>query len=132
MNELRKEWNRIKTEISLGNACYNCGSEENIELHHIVPLKLGGSNNITNIAVLCHKCHMAAHYGRHMNEYKNKPKEQKQKQKPEKKITYKKKIALTIPDYISGKITEDECKEILGIGKEIDLKRMKFYKKYAK
>ena len=45
----------------LGDKCVNCGSKENIEYHHIVPLKNGGTNNLGNIVPLCLKCHNAAH-----------------------------------------------------------------------
>ena len=129
VKQLRKEWKATKAELSLGNTCYNCGNTEGIELHHIVPLRLGGTNKLSNIAVLCHKCHMASHYGRHMNEYKNK---RKKPEKPNREISFKEKIEITIPDYLSGKISEAECKEILGIDQNINLRRMKFIKKYIK
>lgn len=42
--------------------CYNCGSTTDaLELHHIVPLSLGGTNNPTNIVPLCEKCHGLIH-----------------------------------------------------------------------
>ena len=49
--------------------CANCGSEDMVEYHHIVPLALGGTNSLTNIVPLCYKCHKAAHYGRHITHY---------------------------------------------------------------
>lgn len=45
----------------LGDRCANCGSDDHVEYHHIVPLCAGGTNNITNIVPLCRKCHLAAH-----------------------------------------------------------------------
>lgn len=39
----------------------NCGSDELIEFHHIVPLALGGTNCITNVVPLCYECHKKAH-----------------------------------------------------------------------
>ena len=63
--ELKKEFRRksFRDELKrvLGEKCVNCGSEDNIEYHHIVPLKNGGTNNITNIAPLCIPCHKKAH-----------------------------------------------------------------------
>lgn len=53
----------------LGCACANCGSTEDIEYHHIVPLALGGTNSMGNIKPLCYKCHKAAHYGRHITSF---------------------------------------------------------------
>lgn len=54
---------------TLGCKCGNCGSEEMVEYHHIVPLVLGGTNNITNLVPLCYKCHKAAHHGRHITSF---------------------------------------------------------------
>lgn len=42
-----------------GNACLNCGSTEDIELHHVVGLELGGNHVASNIVPLCHTCHKA-------------------------------------------------------------------------
>ena len=72
-DELRKEYLALKhggeLEMMLGSTCCNCGSQENIEYHHIVPLILGGTNRWTNITPLCSRCHKAAHRGRHISHY---------------------------------------------------------------
>lgn len=39
------------------SSCYFCGSEEEIEEHHIVPQRLGGSDKRSNTVDLCHDCH---------------------------------------------------------------------------
>lgn len=52
--------------------CASCGSTDDLEIHHIVPIAVGGSNNLFNLAALCHSCHMAAHNGRNMTKYKAK------------------------------------------------------------
>jgi hypothetical protein len=79
MNEkgkLRKEYILLlqggELEMMLGKMCSNCGTHENIEYHHIVPLHLGGTNRFSNITPLCHRCHEAAHRGQHISRYKNK------------------------------------------------------------
>lgn len=63
--ELREEFNRPSFKQALkkyhGERCVNCGSDELVEFHHIVPLKLGGTNCITNIVPLCWECHQKAH-----------------------------------------------------------------------
>lgn len=41
--------------------CANCGSEENIHIHHIVPLSQGGGNKESNLVFLCAECHKKAH-----------------------------------------------------------------------
>jgi len=40
--------------------CQNCGNEGE-HLHHIVPLVVGGTNNLSNLAVLCAECHGKVH-----------------------------------------------------------------------
>ena len=37
--------------------CEECGATIDLELHHIVPVACGGSNEQSNLKVLCHKCH---------------------------------------------------------------------------
>lgn len=37
--------------------CANCGRQLPLQMHHIVPKKLFGSNNRENIAGLCESCH---------------------------------------------------------------------------
>ena len=71
--DLKREFNshpfKKMAKSVLGTSCYNCGSSEDVEYHHIVPLKLGGTNRFSNIVPLCHKCHKAAHCGQHMTRY---------------------------------------------------------------
>jgi 5-methylcytosine-specific restriction endonuclease McrA len=38
------------------NQCLSCGSKENIEIDHIIPLSLGGTNYIWNLQPLCRSC----------------------------------------------------------------------------
>lgn len=63
---------RKKLREELGEECYNCGSKEGIEYHHVVPISVGGTNNIKNFVPLCSKCHIAAHTGRNIKELKTK------------------------------------------------------------
>ncbi len=66
--ELRTEFNRPSFRAylykELGDTCYNCGSTDCVEYHHIVPLANGGTNTIKNIVPLCHRCHQATHGAR--------------------------------------------------------------------
>jgi len=39
-----------------GGRCVQCGSQENLEFDHIIPLARGGSNTARNIQLLCETC----------------------------------------------------------------------------
>ncbi len=41
--------------------CDNCGSTENLVMHHIVPLSQGGNHVASNISLLCESCHSVVH-----------------------------------------------------------------------
>ncbi|HFL3607959.1 TPA: HNH endonuclease [Clostridioides difficile] len=63
--ELRQEFTkksfRAELKLRLGSTCANCGSIENIEYHHIVPLINNGTNKLSNIVPLCVECHEKSH-----------------------------------------------------------------------
>jgi 5-methylcytosine-specific restriction endonuclease McrA len=40
-----------------GYRCCLCGAAENLEVHHIVPRRLGGHNTLDNGVTLCEACH---------------------------------------------------------------------------
>jgi hypothetical protein len=53
------------------NSCAACGSIENLEIHHIIPVMgstIKDQDEVSNLAVLCKKCHYLAHSG---NYYKS-------------------------------------------------------------
>ena len=43
----------------LGQPCWACGSTDNLELSHILPVRLGGTYTTDNMEWLCHTCHLA-------------------------------------------------------------------------
>lgn len=59
----REEFEQLRSEYlnQLYNFCFNCESTEDLHMHHIVPLALGGTNRITNMAMLCVDCHSKVH-----------------------------------------------------------------------
>ena len=48
-----------------GGSCLRCGLENEtaLEVHHILPVSHGGTNDDSNLATLCSYCHEAAHGG---------------------------------------------------------------------
>ncbi|OYR38693.1 HNH endonuclease [Halorubrum sp. Hd13] len=69
MADTRPPQSRIKRVREEDNyTCQNCQRSsytDNVELHvhHIVPLKDGGSNKKSNLTTLCKECHNAIHTG---------------------------------------------------------------------
>lgn len=44
-----------------GNACRKCGKSDSIQLHHVLPQRLGGPDDSFNLISLCHECHSSWH-----------------------------------------------------------------------
>ena len=58
-------WGYIRDEkLRLSRVCERCGSKDELEVHHIIPLKLGGSNELSNLRTLCMPCHGSEHPGK--------------------------------------------------------------------
>lgn len=41
--------------------CANCGATEDLNIHHVIPIALGGKTVISNLVVLCTECHKKIH-----------------------------------------------------------------------
>jgi len=56
----------------LGKKCMRCEYaefEECLDIHHIIPRFLGGSDSVNNLLVLCASCHRSLHLGKwHISE----------------------------------------------------------------
>lgn len=126
MDSLRKEFNNetFKKEIykQQGRRCVNCGSEEYIELHHVVPLILGGANRISNIVPLCHKCHMAAHNGRHVKDFSDKSNYGR------KSIISKEEAYPYFDMYCNGEIGTMDCVRLCGYSPNIKVSDIPMFK----
>lgn len=103
-----KEFRSAVIEL-YGDSCINCGSKENVEFHHVVPIALGGTNTVRNVVPLCHVCHLAAHRGRHINHY------------VDMKNTGRKTLVESNPDvykyigwYVNGQIGKQKFSELSG------------------
>ena len=110
----------------LEGGCVNCRSKRNIELHHIVPLKLGGTNNPENIAALCNKCHKAVTFGGHANRYRSHSHDGR-------KPTCTQEEAFAAYDkWSEGEICTTELKEDLKMGKGSHVKESKWYPEWKR
>lgn len=59
--KVRSEQTAIKQKyLREGRACAVCGSTENLEIHHMIPIDMGGTNDAANLIVLCRYCHYEA------------------------------------------------------------------------
>lgn len=45
--------------LAADQRCGRCGSLNRLEVDHVVPVGLGGTNNQENALVLCHSCHLS-------------------------------------------------------------------------
>lgn len=51
------EWKRMSNALCQRSVCHRCGSRENLNVHHIIPVKDGGRREARNLVVLCDRCH---------------------------------------------------------------------------
>ena len=55
-------WTEIRAlVIDRDKWCRRCGGTVALEVHHVVPLIKGGSNDLGNLVTLCSACHRGAH-----------------------------------------------------------------------
>ena len=55
------QFNRRDKLFNTGNRCEKCGSYVNLHVHHIKPKSIGGTDDISNLQVLCKRCHENTH-----------------------------------------------------------------------
>ena len=46
----------VKDDVLSGDCCVVCGSAENLEIDHIIPVSRGGTNDRENLQLLCRTC----------------------------------------------------------------------------
>lgn len=64
INEDEKGWFKTRKKVfeKYGRCCSMCGSVQNVEVHHIIPIKEGGTNELENLIPLCRDCHQEIHH----------------------------------------------------------------------
>lgn len=127
VKKLRNEYHNKKFKeyvLSVnGTRCVNCG-EEYAELHHIVPLVFGGTNNVNNIVPLCYVCHKLAHGSVGVNKLNKSA----TGGRPKMKLSSDREYALS--EFERGKIGTRECKYMCGMKQSTHFTDMDFYNEY--
>ena len=54
------------------HTCQDCGSLENLEIHHLLPISQGGKNTLDNLRTVCHDCHITNYKNIHYPKDKSK------------------------------------------------------------
>lgn len=60
----RKNWKSSKRAYSrqfLEDSCSHCSAQNNLTIHHKIPISLGGSKEKENCITLCKDCHVEIH-----------------------------------------------------------------------
>ena len=130
----RKEYHtpsfRDNMITELGCVCVNCGRDNEqiaVEYHHIVPLVLGGTNNLGNIVPLCNDCHKLAHGARTIRKISHAHGNVGGRPRFKPVDNYKE----VLDRFIRGEIGKAECQKLVGItSKGTKLNDMDFYHDY--
>ena len=58
-----REWERVRRQALErdGHRCRECGKPGRLEVHHLLHLQSGGTNELENLRTLCRSCHIAIH-----------------------------------------------------------------------
>ena len=135
MDNNRAEFNKMRPmllEIK-GCMCVNCSKNcgNDIIFHHIVPLSVGGSNNISNIVPICEQCDGLIHSINRTN-WKALQRAGIERAKAEGKYKGRKameldkeQFSLMVKDYRDGKRTATSIFTELGISAPTFYKRIK-------
>ena len=51
------EWKTLSRMMRENGICHRCGAREHLIVHHIIPVKCGGTREPKNLVVLCNGCH---------------------------------------------------------------------------
>ena len=57
------EWERLRQQVKDrdDHRCQYCGGAGRLEVHHVIELERGGTNDLDNLSALCRTCHIEKH-----------------------------------------------------------------------
>jgi len=58
-------WRELSRQIKIRDRykCVSCHDNHHLEVHHVVPIRSGGTNDPSNLRTLCSRCHHVRHQG---------------------------------------------------------------------
>lgn len=61
----RHQWRRLRRAVLDRDAwrCRRCGGAGRLDVHHVVPVADGGTDDPANLEAICRDCHVALHQG---------------------------------------------------------------------
>lgn len=59
-----KSYRKKKLLERAGGVCEDCGDDDRLEAHHVIPRALGGSHDLENLRLLCWECHQGKGWAR--------------------------------------------------------------------
>lgn len=108
-----------------GDRCINCGSPDEIEWHHVVPLEVGGNDVDTNLVPLCYSCHKAVTHHELLLKTSGRP-----HGNGGRKRTIPENYKEILHDYLYGRISKTECSVRLGLSKNNKVNDASWFKEY--
>jgi 5-methylcytosine-specific restriction endonuclease McrA len=55
-------WRKLRARaIARDRRCIVCGTTEQLEADHVVPVEHGGRDELTNVVIRCRRCHAVRH-----------------------------------------------------------------------
>ena len=127
MRQARKKITKeVKEEVlrKCDYRCINCGSTDDLEIHHVIPLEIGGNDIPSNMVVLCYDCHKAVTNFQLLLMTAGRPH----------KSGGRKRMVVdcddTLDRYFRCVIGKKECQELLGISPKNHLTDNVWYKEY--
>ena len=104
--------------------CVNCGCSDELEIHHIVPLEIGGNDITSNMVALCYDCHKAVTNHQLLLTTTGRPH----------KVGGRKRVFTNCDDildrYFRCEIGARECKELIGMSPKNHITDNVWYKEY--